>query len=272
MRIKPKSELRSWSIETKLSEFHRVRYNLLKSNFVFLELVECLKLKLLEQLSEEQLIKLKNDPNDEMFVGTLKSLRMVAVMLQVDWMFIFSFMFYVEAGVRDFHEITVATESKEYLLEQGLYVKFHPWMTQDEWLQEFKKVKHIAKTMTKITPPVSLYPEVDTEEYFKEKQKHHVSPNDNENNIQIYLEIETKISEFLKEKEVGLIKDPNYAEKSGVSIIDRILESLISELEIEDDAELDRIKQAKKNTYYEITSRYALPTFSELNKYLNQID
>lgn len=261
----------SWSIETKLSEFNRVRYDLLKNNFVFLEVTNRLKLKLLEQLSKEQLKRLKNNPNDEIFVDILKPLRMIATMLQIDWMFLFSFMFYVEPGVRDFHEITIATESKEYLLEPGLYLKYHPWMTQDEWLDKMKKIKHIAKTMTKVSPPISLYPEVDAEEFFMEKQKHHVSAKDHEYNIQIYLDIESKIAEFLREKEIGSVKDPEYTEKSGISVIDRILESQISEIETEDDAELDRIKQARKNTYYEIAARYALPTFRELSKYLKQI-
>lgn len=268
---KSKSLNRAWEIETKLSDFNRRRYDLLKDNFVFLKIAEQLKMNLDKQLSKNELTELKNHPDDKKFIDVLNPLRKVSTMLQIDWMYLFSFVFYSEPGVRDYHGIVLAVEPKEYLLEQGLYVRFHPWMTQNDWLNELEKVKYLAKTMTQVSLPTPLYPEVDAEEYFLKKQKHNVSKKDSEQNIQIYLEIETKIPQFLKEKENGLIKDVDYAEKSGVSVIDRILESLITEFDIDDDKELDRIKQTKRNVYYEVSARYALPTFRELNKYLKQL-
>lgn len=146
--------------------------------------------------------------------------------------------------------------------EEGVYVRYNPFITREQWLELYEEAALLVKKM-------KLFKEAKPEDFQKKKERYQIGSDDIKLGLNLYFEIEKKLLKYWKE---GKPKDTLYTEEDGASMIDRALEEIIANKNVEDDRKLNKLKKQYKEAYYRACERYDIPTMRELPQYLKLLN
>lgn len=248
---------KNFGVDFPYSKYEENRLLLLKHNLVIHEVIKLLKKLYSELLTKQELSKFLAytlHPDSSKFS---KPLKILSNDINIFWLDIFKFMY-----PKKIHKINNIFPNIEFIkrgypkiYRSGLYVRFDPLMTKEDWLKEYDH----ASIYTKL-PEVNdhFYPFFDKNDFWLAKKKLQVSTKDESENIPLYLDIEKRITSYFYRKKI---------KSGGQSVIDAALEQYVFNSDI-DEADEDRLKQEVKTVYYEVAKRYMLPTLKDLKKYI----
>lgn len=272
---KPKPRVLHQDLMVNMDRYKTERLELLAKNFVVNELLKQYKEKIEQALSSNELFLFKNSPSDSKFSDLIKPLREISREINVEWMFLFSFAFYNTVGAPVDVNIEIVGKEGKSILEPGIYVRYHPWMTREDWQIEFENISKIGQTSQ------DLYPGVRESVFYRKRIKplHSWTPDD-ELMIQKYSLIEEKVPKYFEKrishhKNKNIESAENVGMDSGTSLVDGALEDVVFKIseswKEDDDKRYDKTKKEYRNNYYYLAKKYELPTpekFSILKKLL----
>lgn len=171
-----------------------------------------------------------------------------------------------DEGYRFFNDMIIARRKGIQIEQKGVYVRYHPNMTKREWMDRYDKAREIAETF-------KVFQDMYSEDLPQPKLRKQIGTKDIEQNIEIYLKVEAKISEYWHEQFESRYTDPATGKPMDkLPVMESVLEEVLDDEGIEDITKRKELREKYKNIYYDVAKRYMLPTYTELPKYLELVD
>jgi hypothetical protein len=144
------------------------------------------------------------------------------------------------------HNNRVISES---IKEKGVYIKVHPMMGKNDYLKAFKQTKSVLSHFyrDRAIPP-----------YMKRKHTGHFTKSD----VRTYQEVESAIRKAANDE---VFDKPTLKSDKRSTVVDRALEAIVANHDLDDNEEENRLKNHIKDVYYRTANRFNLPTYRELH-------
>lgn len=225
------------------SSYDDIRFQLIKHNFVYRTVVKRLN---------TLLDKAKTDKGMTYFLEHQEQFEKIQSIL-------YQQLFFGGKASKNQSDVLFVREDGAKIKDAGIYVRFNPKFTRSDWIQKFEKVKFASESL-------GFFSDDTKKAYQLPKRRMQKGSKDFSTNIEIYLDIETRIPKYWRQK--GLKIDPaNPGEKILVPVVDAAIAEIAEEksLSIKEEARI-------KEIYYRVSERYQLPSFKELQNYLKILD
>jgi hypothetical protein len=232
------------------STYDDIRFQLLKHNFIY---------KSVFRMLSSMIDKAKNDKGMRFFVEHLEQFEKLRSVL-------YQQIFIGGKASKNQSDIIIAGEDGARVESEGIYVRFHPLLSKADWLQLYKKLQFAEKQL-------GIYKDSKNKKRQKPKQRKQIGTKDLEQNLEIYLDIETRIPKFWKQKHSK--KKEDYAgtgEKIQIPVIEAAITEIAEEKGIQSLEEESKFRDRYKEIYNRIIERYELPTIREYSSYARILD
>lgn len=225
------------------SSYEEIRLQLLKHNFVYKAIVK--KLNTL-------LDKAKTDEGLTYFLEHQEQFEKLQSIL-------YQQLFFGGKASKNQSDVLFVREDGAKVKDAGIYVRFNPNYTHSDWSQIFEKIKYASKSL-------GFYSGNSKKAFQLPKRRMQKGSKDLESNLEIYLDVETRIPKFWRKKRYQIDKvDEN--KKNIVPVVAAAIVEIVEEkaLSTKDEARI-------KEVYYRVSERYQLPGLKELQNYLKVLD
>lgn len=157
-------------------------------------------------------------------------------------------------------EAVIVTTIPALVKEHGIYFRYLPGMTLQEWQENYFKAKLLAEKEKIYTKAI------------KRKRRTQVGYKDTDKSVWLYLKIEKLIPKFWREKVSSPKKDFVTDEAIRIPVVEGAIEYLLASEGVE---KIEKVKEQTtkyKDIYYKVARRYSLPTYRDLPQYLKLLD
>lgn len=165
--------------------------------------------------------------------------------------------------------VFVKKEQGVKITRPGIYIRFHPLMTEQEWIYRREQVAIVAKLL-------KIYEGENEKKSEKPKQRHDIGLTAM-TNINLYLKIEKRLPKLWRKQQDYKANPYKYTQggpgnerKRSPPIVLGAIEAILESKGIRDKKNL--VKKRYKNIYYDVARRYRLPTLYDLPKYIEILD
>lgn len=157
-------------------------------------------------------------------------------------------------------EAVIITTTPTLVKEQGIYYRYLPGMTLQEWQENFFKAKLFSEKE-------KIYTQVK-----KRKRRTQVGYKDTDKSVWLYLKIEKLLPKFWREKVSAPKKDFATDELTNIPVVVGAIEYLLASEGVENVEKVKEQTEKYKDIYYKVARRYSLPTYRDLPQYLKLLD
>lgn len=232
-----KTKIQDYSELDSLSLYEEIRRDLMKQNFV---------IQLFTKELNKRVRKLENTKSKLRSIKEIERIERITNGLYQQ----------VYLG----KEAVIVGKSPLEITEEGIYYRFSPDMTLQDWTENYYKAKLLSEK------------EIPYKGKNKSRKRSQIGLRDIDKNIWLYVKIEKLLPKFWREKVSVTRIDFATDEVVNIPVVVGAIEYLLASEGVENAKKVEEMKKKYKDIYYKVARRYSLPTFRDLPQYLKVLD